>query len=82
MRRKSGHILSTETNAAIGCFHDTGDQVKQAGLARAIGPDNRTHFSGLDPHRHMIDRHDTAIPLGQSVEFKQCHQAALRPRRD
>ena len=71
MRRQRRDITIRETHATFGGLDDPGDQVEQAGFARAIGTDDGAHFTGLDTHRHVIDRHDAAVPLRQIVQFKQ-----------
>jgi hypothetical protein len=55
VRPAAGHVASLEHDAAAAGAVDPADAVEDAGLARAVGPDQGQQLTGADRERHTVE---------------------------
>src|SRR5512138_658995 len=76
--------MAGEADRARGRLHGAGDDVEQRRLAGAVGADDGADLAVLDPHRHLVERHQGAVAARHAVELEQRHDqrfsAAVRKR--
>jgi hypothetical protein len=76
-RQRLGDVLAVEQDAARCRRQKSAGQVEERGLAGAIGADDRAQLSGLDRHRNVVDRDETAEPARDALDLDKAHKAAL-----
>src|SRR5207249_1833595 len=65
--RDAGHTLPGEANTALVRLQNAGDQIEQRRFAGIVRTDDGANLAFLDPHRHMVDRDETAEAAGQFI---------------
>src|SRR5437764_67117 len=79
-RADAAHVAAPEAHAARARAEDTGEDVDEGGLARAVRPDDRDEFAGADAEAHPVERAELAVELPEPLGAED-HAPDRRPGR-
>ena len=71
-RRQRGDVLAAKADAALALV-DAADAVEDAGLAGAVGADQREQLAGLDGERQPVQHGEAAEAQGQVLDLQLSH---------
>ena len=76
----AGHIASLEQNAAAGRAEQTGEDVDQRRLARAVRPDDRHELALAHGEAHAVENRDGTVVLHEVARDEQRRHASTGRR--
>src|SRR5438128_1237014 len=73
VRLAAGDVLALPHDAAARRADETGDEVEQRRLSRAVGAEDADDLAARDRERDVVDGGEAAETLGEPADLKQRH---------